>query len=181
MDILYSILKSIHQFGLLSNNYGSLVSGILVVIFTGTILFFIKDVLKKPPILTSTFYLSLRTEVSSYNPYIGLTSFYTLNIIDNGNNSITGRIEKTHDIENNAKRREYTGKNRNQGTVHGSIQRVYFGRNKLSILIEINGNLRASSIVINMPKINKKLMHGTFSTTAADSSGTAIMQNTKFI
>lgn len=181
MDIFYDIIKSIHQFGLLSNNYGSLAAGILVIFFTGAILFFIKDIIKKPPTLTNVFYLSLKTEKSSYNPYIGLTSFYTLNIIDYGNNSITGYIEKTHDIENDGKRRVYTGKNRNQGTIHGSIQRVYFGKNKLTILIEINGHLRASTIVITMPKISKKSMMGSFYTTAADSSGIAIIQDTRFI
>lgn len=177
MQCLYTLLNDINSFGNSSTNYGSLVSGLLVVIISGVIIFFIKDVLKKPPSLTNTFFMSLKTEKSSYGKYIGLTSFYTLNLIDHGNNNISGRIEKTHDIENDSTRRNYTGKQRDQGVVHGCIERVYFGRNKINFLIEIEGQQRRSSIVVKMPYIKTKKMIGTFSTTAADSSGVAIIQN----
>ncbi|KFF68767.1 hypothetical protein ACRQTN_14460 [Pectobacterium brasiliense] len=175
-------LQSINEFGMKSNNYGSFFAGLLVIIVTGIVVFFIRDVLKKPPSFSGAFYLSLKTKKSKMNPYIGLVSYYMMTLIDEGDSKFSGKIEKIFDIENDGKCREYIGRHRNLGKIHGKVDRYYFRRNKLSVLVEMNGNevTRESSVVLNFKKVSNKKMVGYFITTAADSSGEAIFQCHEF-
>lgn len=149
----------------------TIVSATIATLLAALVIFFFKEYVKVPPDLSGTFHIECKTLYSKRNPYIGLTSIYTLNIINN-NNFIEGCIEKTCDIENDLNVRSYIGKDRNRGEVKGVIKRNYLRRNQISLHVKMQGEKRESSIFIVFNKINTNKMAGVFWATAADSTGT---------
>ncbi|UUR73711.1 hypothetical protein [Enterobacter asburiae] len=177
------MFESIKCFAFSSNNLGSLVAGLLVFFISAIIVFLIKDKLKKPPSFSGVFYLKIKTEQTAMNSYKGLSSFFVLTLINESATKAIGKIEKIYDIEPNGYMRPYTGKDRNTGDVVLTIERYYLGRNKMNIHISLkgdaNGAQRPSSLVISLNRAKLKTS-GVFTTTAADSTGTAVFQNEKF-
>nr|WP_278979103.1 hypothetical protein [Providencia alcalifaciens] len=165
-----------------STNLGSFIAGLLVFIIGSLIVFFIKDILKKPPSFTGVFYLKTTTLNSSYKPYIGLSSCFMLTLLNESPTKIIGKAEKIYDIESDGHRRNYTGKHRNYGDVLITIERLHVRRNKLNIHINLHGDheraQRPTSLIatFNTAEI---ITNGSFITTAADASGTAHLTNKK--
>jgi len=166
-----------------SDNLGSLITGILVFISCAVITFFYKEFLKKPPTFSGVFYLKLKTTDSARNPYKGIESYYVMTLLNESETRSSGRIEKTHDIENNGHKRNYIGRDRNIGLATLNIKNNYFRPSKLYIKLELEGDenraQRASSIIINLNRV-KKRTNGNFFSTAADSSGEAYLQQERF-
>ncbi|EQB2468775.1 Uncharacterised protein [Klebsiella quasipneumoniae] len=177
------MFESIKIFAFSSNNIGSFVAGVLVIIITGLVAFFIKDIVKKPPSFSGVFYLKLATESSAWKKYEGLASFFVLTLINESSTKIIGKIEKIYDIENDGKYREYIGENRNTGDVLITIERYYLRRNKMNIHISLRGDAkgvqRPSSVIVTINKVKLDTV-GTFTTTAADAHGIAFFKNKSF-
>ncbi|MCO5781645.1 hypothetical protein [Citrobacter meridianamericanus] len=177
------MFETIKNFALSSNNLGSLVAGILVFFVSAFFVFLIKDKFKKPPSFSGVFYLKITTEHSALKTYEGLSSFFVLTLINESATKAIGKIEKIYDIESNGFHRSYIGKDRNTGDVVLTIERYYFGFNKMNMHISLkgdaNGAQRPSSLVISLKRA-KLNTSGFFTTTAADATGLAVFQNKKF-
>lgn len=177
---MFEIIKT---FASSSNNLGSLVAGILVIIITGGITFFIKKIEKKPPSLSGVFYLKLVTKSSAWKKYEGLSSFFVLTLINESSTRVTGKIEKIYDIENDGKYREYTGRDRNTGDVLITIERCNLIRHKMNIHISLKGDAkgvqRPSSLIVTIDKLKLDAV-GKFVTTAADAHGIAFFKHKSF-
>lgn len=157
----------------------SILSGTIATLLAALLIFLFKEYIKKPPNFSGVFEIECKTIKSAYNPYLNLTSYYTLILICD-NNVIEGHIEKTRDLESNGLPREYIGKNRNIGEVSGVIKRNYLRANHASLNIKIHGEKRDYTILLNFRKVNTNLMQGTFWSTAADSSGDVKWQRNDF-
>lgn len=177
------MLESISSFAKESSNIGSLIAGLLVFILSSLIVFFIKDIIKKPPSFSGVFYLKTTTIKSSFKRYEGLSSFFMMTLINESSTKAIGKVEKIYDIEKDGIHREYTGRNRNTGDIILTIERYYLRRNKMNIHITLHGDQkgeqRGSSIVVKL-KQAKNETNGEFSTTAADAVGSAIFKNKRF-
>lgn len=167
------LLEAINYFGNISSNYGSLAATLLSAI----IIFAFKEYIRRPKELSGEFFLKTTTQKTAYNPYNNLMVFHTIHIVSDGV-AITGHSEKTGEISQQGDI-EYIGENRAHGTVTGRIERNYLRYSILHVIIKEKGEKREYSISIKIPI--KKRMHGTFYSTAADSSGTAEWRQKKFL
>ncbi|WP_145577979.1 hypothetical protein [Yersinia mollaretii] len=186
-DFIVAAAQAIDKIGLQSNNYGSVLTAIIVAI----ILFFIKEFVRSPPKLSGVFYLKSTTIESSYNPFKGMVLYHTLIIFSDGV-IIEGTSEKTAEKDINKGDWLFVGKNRPRGKVTGRIERRYLRSHKINIHIEENGNLRVSSHYISLKRNNSfpwffgrtrttNTFLGEFFSSSADSKGTIICQASKFI
>ncbi|MCP4010259.1 MAG: hypothetical protein GY726_12205 [Proteobacteria bacterium] len=177
------MFAAIVEFAFKSNNIGSLIAGLIVIILSAVSVFLIRDIFKKPPSFSGVFYLKTTTTLSSMENYKGLSSFYMMTLINESATRAIGKVEKIYDIENDGKHRPYTGRNRNVGDVLLTIERYYLIRNKMSIHITFlgdpKGEQRGSSLIASLKKA-KRQTDGEFKTTAADASGLAVFQDDKF-
>ncbi|HFK4668120.1 TPA: hypothetical protein ACG0OM_003597 [Serratia marcescens] len=156
-----------------------ILSGTISTLIAAMSIFIFKEYIKSPPDFSGVFEVECKTLKSAYNPYINLTTHYTLILICD-NNTIEGHIEKIKDIENNKFVREYTGKNRSIGEVGGVIKRNYLRANHASLNIKMHGERRDYTILLYFRRVNTKSMDGKFWSTAADSSGDVKWQRSVF-
>jgi len=162
-------LGSVHEFGQLSSNYGSLVAG-LVVAF---ILFFIRELFIRASDYSGVFYTMSTVEESTYRPYKGMKLFHTLVLYSDGY-VVSGTSEKTGDI--NAERSyEYPGATKIRGEVSGRIERNYLWSTVMNLHIVEQGADRPSTsfMSIKVSRVNFKSSKdsGKFFSTAAQSKG----------
>lgn len=174
-------LLAVHEFGLISSNYGSLVAGILAVFISAYLLFQLKERRVPPSRFCGVFYVETKTESSAYKPFINIRVFRTVIIFTDGNtvqgtSEITGEINRDGPVE-------HIGNRRTRGIVTGRVERNYTRGSKLHLQIVEKGRRRDSSIYIEVPITffeGVGELNGEFYTTAADSSGKLRWQKKPF-
>lgn len=166
------ILELVNYFGLESNNYGSLAATLSAAL----IIFIFKEYIRKPKEFSGVFFIKTTTTKTEYTPYDGLKIFYTINIVSDGS-TISGHSEKTGEISSREDI-DYIGNKRRPGIVNGRVERNYLRKSILYIVIKEQGQHRDYCTSLRIPISNK--MHGTFYSTASDSSGKAECQDIKF-
>ncbi|QHG24577.1 hypothetical protein [Pseudomonas sp. DTU12.1] len=168
-DTVVAIASSIHSFGSVSSNYGSLVAAIIV----AGMLFIIRELSIRSKNYSGVFYTMSTVESSSYNPYKGMQLFHTLVLYSDGY-VICGTSEKTGDID--SKRGcEYEGAQKIRGEVTGRVERNYLWSTVMNLHIVEQGEKRESTsfMTVKVSRFNfrKAQNAGGFYSTAANTKG----------
>ncbi|WP_161492854.1 hypothetical protein [Pseudomonas putida] len=162
-------LSNVHEFGMVSSNYGSLAAA-LVVAF---VLFFIRELFIRASDYSGVFYVMSTVEDSTYKPYKGMKLFHTLVLCSDGY-VVSGTSEKTGDIDA-VRAYEYPGATKIRGEVSGRIERNYFWNTVMNLHIVEQGAERVSSsfmsIKVRRIKCKGSTDSGKFYSTAAQSKG----------
>ena len=95
------------------------------------LLFWIKEKVKPIADISGRWYFTTTTVDTAYNPYKDMQLEYVA-VIHREGNKIYGTTEKIYEVSSKGER-EYTGKNRKRGTLRGSIERNYLGKDKISL------------------------------------------------
>lgn len=169
VEWIASGLQCLHNFGIASSNYGSLIAALLAAF----ILFLVRELLIKAKNYSGVFFVASTVEQSSYRPYKGMRIFYTLVLCSDGHD-VYGTSEKTGDID---KKRsyEYRGVDKTRGVVTGRVERNYLRSTVMSLhIVEDGANRQTSSfmtIKVRRYRWWRKVEAGTFYSTAANSKG----------
>ncbi len=144
----------------------NLISGVLLAL----IFFMLSDYFFKVPNLTGCWSFSTKTSKSSLKTYEGMILNYTALIWMEGK-IIYGTAEKINEHSKDKGFIEHTGEKRRKVKISGYVLKKYLGRDRIIIHLEESGEIRESS-AIHLLKFEKKILGGTFISTAADSEGT---------
>lgn len=149
---------------------GGLIGNILGAIAVGAI-FFLYEYIFRKDIISGKWVLEVKTQKSSFNPYIGMTVKFHL-LLSSINSEIYGTGEKVWEyVKKDRKPRSYVGQSRDQLQARGTLNRVFFGRDAFTLHLEIDGQKRRTSAIF-IGKLESGQIVGKFFSTAADSSGT---------
>lgn len=178
VEWIASWFQCLHNFGIASSNYGSLVAALLAAF----ILFSVRELLIKAKNYSGVFFVASTVEESTYRPYKGMRIFYTLVLCSDGHN-VYGTSEKTGDID---KKRsyEYRGADKTRGIVTGRVERNYLRSTVMSLhIVEDGANRQTSSLMtikIRRYRWWRKVEVGTFYSTAANSKGILLCGRHRF-
>lgn len=169
LDVIKSFFSSIHEFGTLSSNYGSLIAAIIVAF----VLFSIRELFNKAHDYSGVYYTKSTVKSTSYNPYRGMQLFHTLVLYSDGY-VVYGTSEKTGDVDK-ARSYEYQGAGKVRGEVSGRVERNYLRSSVMHIHIVEKGSERDSTsymtIKVRRFRFQNPLNSGFFYSTAARSEG----------
>ena len=116
-----------------------------------------------------------KTEIKLSNTIKDYTLDFTLNLLQKGG-EIIGYGEKIAETSPKGERYEYETAKRVKLEINGCIKKRYFGPSEIYLVIREFGRLRESGTVYKLRYYRKKnRLVGTFSSTAANSKGTVIM------
>jgi hypothetical protein len=153
---------TIELFGL--NVLQTVVGGVLL-----TFLFFLlKEKCFSLPNVNGTWYLEIHTKKTAYRPFEGMKLRYIVMMWREGG-KIEGTIEKVYELSSTGER-EYVGKQRTRGQIHGSIEKRYFSKDRLCLHIVEDGHERQSSNFYDVTIFSTKEMIGVFSSMVANQS-----------
>jgi hypothetical protein len=155
--------------GAVDNIIGTVIGGFVFTI----ILFVLREYVFTIPNCNGYWKLESKTTQSAYNPYVNLLIRYHVLLYQVGN-KIKGSGEKIE--EENAStnhRQKYTGANRVQLIIEGSLSKKYFSRSIMTIHIIEQGSRTSSSVYFLKYNFFRKNFNGNFFSTAADSSGSS--------
>ena len=173
------VVKAIHDFGVVSSNYGSLVATLIA----AAIFFIIREYSNQASDYSGVFYAKSTVVSTSYNPYRGMQTFHTLVLFSDGY-VISGTSEKTGDISLKKGPCEYVGSQRVRGVVTGRVERNYIRSSVFHMHIVEQGFEReiTTYISIKMPKcsFSAKLLKGEFYTTASNAKGSVLCGREEF-
>lgn len=172
------MVKLVDAFGSGSNNYGSIITGLI----TASLLYFFKAIFMPAPSCSGTYYTKSTVIESTWNPYKGMNAFHTIIISCNGN-EITGSSEMTGEICKKHKL-EYQGAGKRRGEVTGCIERRAFRRSIMRLHIVEQGAHRKFTISLDV-KLGlfgraSGLLSGQFYSSAANSKGTVLCGRKEF-
>lgn len=158
-----------------SMDFHSFFSDICTGVLSGvvlTVLFFLMREWWHPvPRLSGTWYFETHTETSTLSTYRGLRLKYEATVLQAGS-EISGSTEKI--FEHNANESfAYENAKRSIGELRGYVDRFYLRKNRLSIHLVEHGRSRESSAVFDLVEKDGEWV-GTFSSTAASTSGRAV-------
>ena len=131
--------------------------------------FIFSDFIHKTPNLSGRWYFVNETESTSYEKFKGLKVYYTVLLMQEGNN-IYGTGEKIED-KLNGKTSSYSGSKRIQIKISGHLKNNFLTKDTLNIHYTEEGSLRSSSTLHNLIRFDDKYMSGKFYSTIADSEG----------
>ena len=150
-------------------------SGVLLAAF----FFFFREKIFPLPDISGQWHLESITDKTTYNPYRNMRLKYTLYLTRNGV-SLSGTSEKIYEKTESKKEKKYTGKGRVRGRIEGYLEKNYFSKDKIHLHIVEDGRERQSTITYVLKLVSKDEFEGGFSSTAADSSGTATLKRVLF-
>ncbi len=175
--LLEKIFATLHDFGSMSSNYGSLAAALI----TALIIFWIKESRVPASRFCGVFYIETHTLETAYNPFKGMTVYRTIIMFTDGH-LIQGTSERTGEI-NSTDAVEFIGDKRCRGVVVGRIEKNYTRGSVLHLQVVEKGRMRDSTIYFEIPISifeGKGALEGKFYTTAADSSGDVKWQRQSF-
>ncbi len=146
----------------------ALISGILLTF----LFFFIKEKLFPIPNITGKWTLEIKIKKTNYKPYKDMILKYSI-IIYNIEKNIKGSAEKIYE-KSTKEEKEYIGKKRTRAKIEGYIEKKYFGKDKIYLHIIEKGEERESTTFYELIYNSHIKLSGTFTSTIADQSGTAI-------
>lgn len=168
-EIFFGFVGSIHEYGLLSSNYGSLVVALVVAI----VLFAVREVFNNAGNCSGIYHTMSTVDHTSFNPYQGMQLFHTLVLYSDGY-VVSGTSEKTGDVDK-VRSHELFGSGKTRGEINGKVERNYLRRSVMNLHIVEYGEKRESTtfmtIKIRRFKIGTSLESGKFYSTAANSKG----------
>tara|TARA_R100000750_G_C2342911_1_gene94969 strand:- start:904 stop:1539 length:636 start_codon:yes stop_codon:yes gene_type:complete len=175
---IVSALDVIHNFGLASSNYGSLVAALV----TAVVIFTIREFFNRAANYSGVFHTKSSATSSAYNPYRNLITFHTLILYSDGY-IISGTSEKTGDMTPEACN-DFEGVGKSRGVITGRVERNYIRSSVLHLHIIEKGELRDSTIYM-LVKIDRYRFFGLifkrfipfsgeFYSTAANTKGTVL-------
>jgi|TARA_B100000315_G_scaffold200855_1_gene193166 hypothetical protein len=133
-------------------------------------LFFIfSDFIHKTPNLSGRWYFVNETESTSYKKFKGLKVYYTVLLMQEGNN-VYGTGEKIKD-DLNGEISNYSGSKRVHIKIAGHLKNNFLTKDTLNIHYTEKGSLRPSSTLHNLIRFDDEYMSGKFYSTIADSEG----------
>jgi hypothetical protein len=142
------------------------------------LIFLIKERICPIPDLSGLWYLKQTTETSAYNPYKGVSLKYLLVLHCDGK-KIEGTAEKLYEESiTSEESRSYFGKNRTRATISGSIQKRYFEKDLIYLHVIEQGHGREYTTFYKLELQRSTGGIGSFSTTAADQTGSVLWQRT---
>lgn len=163
-------LGCLHEFGMISSNYGSLVAAL----FAALIFFIVREISNRGSYYSGTFYVLSETVVSRVKRYEDLNMFFTFIICSDGY-VISGTCEKTAEIVSDGEQIPYHGGRRKRGIVTGHVERNYIFNSVMHLHIIEEGRDRNFStyMAVTMKRLPwlRKNFRGDFYSTAGDSQG----------
>lgn len=156
---------------LLINIIGTVIGGLLFTV----ILFFLNEHIFTTDNLTGEWNVTSVTEETSYNPYRNLQLFNTFHLLQKGH-EIIGSGEKTKEITSSGTEQEYERGKRTLFKINGYYERKFLGQSKIYLNIIEDGLKRETRTTYILTVKNKNTLTGTFTSTAADSSGQIKME-----
>lgn len=177
-DTVLAAISSLHNFGMVSSNYGSLAAAIIVAM----LLFAIRELFIRAKNYSGIFYTMSTVKDTSYNPYIGMQLFHTLVLYSDGY-VISGTSEKTGDIDK-VRPCEYEGSGKIRGEVTGRVERNYLWSTVMNLHIVEQGKNRESTsfmtIKVSRFKFRRSRNSGSFYSTAAKTKGSVLCGRESF-
>lgn len=137
-------------------------------------LLLIKEKLCPLPDIVGRWHFEMQTENTSYTPYQTMLLRYVAVLWREGP-VVHGTIEKVHEKSTKGER-DYIGKNRTRGDVHGYIDKNYLGKDRVFLHIIEAGASRDSTCFHALTFRSKGRMVGTFASTIAEQDGTVSWQ-----
>jgi len=138
------------------------------------ILFLIKEYLLPKKNITGEWKSVLKIENSNYNLYKNLQIEFKIHLLHKGS-EIVGMGEKIKDIHPDGSETVFEPSKRVKIEISGYYEKKYLRRSKVYFNILEKGRQRESLSTYILTVRNKSLLKGTFSSTAADSSGRVTM------
>ena len=158
-------------------SFNSFLPDILATILGGIILtlffFFTKEKIFPSPNINGLWKLIVYTEKTIYNPFRSMTLEYDV-LLWSENNNIYGTVEKCYEDSVNGKIR-FEGDRRTTGVVQGSINKNYFGKDKILLKKKKKGRRRQSSHYYDLIVSDDVIISGTFQSLIAKQEGVAFL------
>jgi hypothetical protein len=145
----------------------AVIGGALLVFF----LYIIREKIFKTISFDGSWVYEQMTQVSSYNPYIGMNLGY-IGLVARDGYKLYGSAEKIFEITSAGVKREYNGKNRTQVVISGHVEKQYFSKDKYVIHISEQGEIRDSTTIHTLYRLDENTLVGKFSSTIANQLGT---------
>lgn len=167
----------------------SILSNILSAFIAALIFFLLKEKIFNPPLLNGKFYLKLNVESSERNPFIDMELHFIIHL-SSDNNKIIGGGEKVYEDAPNATDGaqiiHYKGDSKTPMHIEGSIIKNIFSNDEINLLCKVEAKSRKSTMSINLKhplsffKEEPFQMNGTFTWSASDKSGKAVLSREKY-
>lgn len=168
MSLLNIILLDVFWDNVSANFVGSFISGIVLLLSV----FFINEKLYSIQIggvWKAVVDIDKSTTISGYQ------LDFIIHLLQKGN-EIIGYGEKISETDPAGKSYEFETSKRVKLDIQGYLVKKYFGPSEIYLIIREYGRLRESGTIYSLKyKRNKKMLTGSFSSTAADSSGKVAM------
>lgn len=149
----------------LSNIVQALVSGVLL-----AILFFVaREIWFPPPTIAGRWTVEMYTTKTAFRPYEHMRVQYVAILWREGS-IVKGTVEKTSEVTS-AGTEIYTGEQRTRGEVEGYIHKLYFSKDRITVNIIEQGEVRQFTHYHDLVVERQDSMAGTFIATSADSEG----------
>lgn len=152
----------------------TVLGGILLAIF----FFVAKEKWFPLPEVAGRWYFETRTKETAYKPFTGMILRYVAVLWQEGP-VVRGTVEKIYEKSSTGER-EYVGKNRTRGVLEGHIQKFYFSHDQIRIHFVEDGFGRESTVFFDLVSNDSSRMSGSFSSMAADQSGTVEWRRSPF-
>lgn len=136
------------------------------------LLFILREKVFPIPNMAGCWYIESSTSESAYRPYGGMSLKYQVMIWQDGQ-TIRGSSEKIYE-HSSSKIGSYDRTTRKHGRVEGYITHRYLGKDRVQLLVSETGSRITSTVFELEFTRDKSALTGSFSTTVASSSGTAI-------
>lgn len=147
-------------------------------IFLALLFFLSREKWLPLPDITGRWYFEMRTLKTAYNPYKGMILRYVAIVWREGTR-IEGTVEKIYENSSTGER-EYVGEDRTRGTLHGYVQKNYFGRDRVFLHVVEKGHGRESTNFYDIRVLKSKKLSGTFASMVADQEGEVSWQREPF-
>ncbi|MEP2447613.1 MAG: hypothetical protein ABJI69_10315 [Balneola sp.] len=134
------------------------------------ILFLLNEYVFLKKNLSGEWKIKLIIDETSYNPFKDLSIYYKVHLLQKGY-ELSGSGEKVKEINSQNEVTEYEKDKRVTIDINGYYERKYLNRSIIYLNIVEKGRIRESRATYTLKIKNKKLLKGTFITTAADSQG----------
>lgn len=134
------------------------------------ILFLLNEYVFSKRNLSGEWEIKLIIDESSYNPFKDLSIYYNVHLLQKGY-ELSGSGEKVKEINSQNEVTEYEREKRVTIDINGYYERKYLSRSIIYLNIIEKGRIRESRATYTLKIKNKKLLKGTFITTATDSQG----------
>lgn len=142
------------------------------------LLFWVREKFFQTVDISGRWYFMTTTVDSAYNPYKGMKLQYVA-VIHREGNAIYGTTEKIYESSLEGEK-EYIGKDRRRGTIKGSFEKFYLGKDKVSLHSIENEFSRKSTNFYELLIEDENNMKGYFTSMIADQTGEVTWQREQF-